>query len=75
MIPQITRTNTDKLNIVLAGVDSGAKILVRPVQGSRSSQPQQPETEEEREYLKGVHHDRVSCPAHFRFASVWASDL
>ena len=32
MIPVITSTNTDKLNIVLAGVDSGAKILVRPVE-------------------------------------------
>ena len=32
MIPQITSTNTDKLNIVLAGVDSGANMLVRPVE-------------------------------------------
>ena len=31
MIPVMTSTNTDKLAMVLAGVDSGAKILVRPV--------------------------------------------
>ncbi len=32
MIAVMTSTNTDKLAMVLAGVDSGAKILVRPVE-------------------------------------------
>jgi hypothetical protein len=31
MIPVIANTNIDKLKIDFAGVDSGAKILVRPV--------------------------------------------
>jgi hypothetical protein len=32
MIALMTSTNTDKLKMVFAGVDSGAKILVRPVE-------------------------------------------